>query len=476
MSDAQNILGKITALRQRLEQGRGEEGEPAGLAALAREVAAAAEHEAQLDAAVRPLTLAPGEDGPPLPPQMTSRARRVLELGRDLLVRLRGLADAFTPADPETQPLLGRDEPLARHYRETVAMTDTALRLVPLFPGAAAAQLRLSEGLEAILATVAVRLRALTAGVTRAREEEGRIGRLTDLLRALDAGQPMDAAPFLVIAEEIVTDAADGLPLRFVPADARDPGRFAAGHGLTVARILARVARHDQDLRGRLLEVVLAGLVHDAGMVRVPAEVLGHPGPLTDDERRAVESHCHAGASLVGRLLPDAAWLAEAARGHHERLDGTGYPDGLHAHHLPLLTRLLAVCDVYAALCVARPHRAALDTRTALTDTLLLAEQGQLDRHHAERLLHLSFYPSGSAVELADGSVGVVVATAAPGRDLRNPARPVVALLLDPEGQPLPAPRHLDLLQCEGISIVRTLGAAERRAGLGAFFPEWVSG
>src|SRR5262249_44114080 len=161
-------------------------------------------------------------------------------------------------------------------------------------------------------------------------------------------------------------------------------------------------------------------------------------------------------------LLFNGGGVIEAVAEHHERLDGTGYPAGLRANQISSLARLLAVCDTYAAMCSPRPYRAARETRTALTDTLVLAEQRSLDRNHAERLLQLSFYPVGSAVELADGSVGVVVATHLGRRDLHIPARPVVALLTNSDGQPLPVPQHLDLAQCEGHSIVRTLTPAER--------------
>jgi hypothetical protein len=173
-------------------------------------------------------------------------------------------------------------------------------------------------------------------------------------------------------------------------------------------------------------------------------------------------------------LLPDGAWLAEATLAHHERLDGTGYPSGWRELQLAPLTRLVAVCDVYAALCAPRLHRAARDTRTALADTLLLAEQGALDRYHAERLLQLSFYPVGSVVELGDGAVGVVVATHLGRRDLQTPARPVVALLTDGQGRPLSGPQYLDLAQAEGRSIVRTLSRSERREVLSRSHPELV--
>src|SRR5262249_52141753 len=154
------------------------------------------------------------------------------------------------------------------------------------------------------------------------------------------------------------------------------------------------------------------------------------------------------GAELIQRLLPGGTWLMEAISGHHERLDGTGYPLGLREGQLASLTRLLAVCDVYAALCTPRPQRGALDTRTALTDTLLLAERGFLDRYPAERLVQLSFYPIGTVVELADGAVGVVVATHTSRRDLTTPARPVVALLTDTQRRVSPVPQHVDLAEC----------------------------
>jgi HD-GYP domain-containing protein (c-di-GMP phosphodiesterase class II) len=197
-----------------------------------------------------------------------------------------------------------------------------------------------------------------------------------------------------------------------------------------------------------------------------------HPGPLNDGQRRAVERHTQVGADLAAKLLPSGAWLGETTRGHHERLDGTGYPGGLRDTHIAPLTRLLAVCDVYAAMCSPRPHREARETRTALADTLLMADQGALDPREAERLLLLSFYPVGVAVELADGTVGVVVATHMTPRDLNTPARPVVALLTDDCGHPLPAPRHVDLAVSEGPGIVRTLRAAERRRLLGERYPD----
>jgi hypothetical protein len=386
-----------------------------------------------------------------------------------LLAQLRTLAADFGPSDDTSSP-----SPLAPFYRDTVAMIDTALRTVSLLPDSATVQLRICQGLEVTLDVVATRLRTLLSGVQRHRQEIERIERLADLLIALHGGKSA-AGPFLELAEQTLTDARECGPLRFLEGDPGRPAHCVACHSLTVAQVIARLVQQDPELRHRPQDAILAALVHDVGMLNVPAEVFAQAGPLTEEQRRAVEAHCRLGAERVAGQWPDGAGLAESVEGHHERLDGTGYPDGLRESRIRSLTRLLAVCDVYAALCTARPHRQARGTRTALADTLVLAEQGLLDRQHAEALLHLSFYPVGSVVELAHGAIGVVVATPGPRRDLSSPARPVVALLTDAQGEPLARPHHLDLARCDTHSIVRTLTARERHELLEERFPEWAA-
>jgi hypothetical protein len=477
MSDTQVLLSKIAALRQRLEQAQGLikdagsaaasllDGGPDPVTVLERKVAAGARQHGLLDAGLRQLPGGPGGEGAALPAQLTARAARLLRRCGELLGQLRSLAE---------EPLLqqGEGDPLAALYRETAAMTDTVLRTVQAFPEAPSAQIRLCEGLEVILGVVADRLATLAGAVEGRRRDRGRLDALAALLAALASGGPAELAPLTALAEGVLDDAQQALPLRWLSWGAEDPARFVAAHGLMTAQVCARLTRHDPDWRSRPLEPILAALVHDVGMLRVPAATLAKAGPLDDAERRAVEAHAALGAEAVARLAPQAAWLVEAVAGHHERLDGTGYPAGLRDAQLRPLVRLLAVCDVYAALTSPRPHRPALETRTALTDTLLAAEKGALDRHQAERLLQLSFYPPGTAVELADGALGVVVATHAGRRDLGTPARPVVALVTDARGQSLPAPVHLDLAECEGRSVLRGLTPPERRELLGKHHPE----
>ena len=474
MSETRSLLAKISALRQRLEQAQGLVSEARSAAAeLLGDTplspmlvaAAASDHDAAMDAALRQDV----EDLQHVPRQLSARARRVLERGRDLLCQLRDLADTFAPEGmPPASPLI-------HHYRDTVAMIDTALRTVSLLPDSIATQMHLCQGLEVTLEDVAGRLRTLSASGERRHREDEQIERLAGLLIGLEAGQLLDPLELNRLAEEVLAEARACEPMRFLVDETGTLPRFVACHSLTVARVLARIVRRETDLKSRPLDVLLAALLHDVGMLGVPVEVLASEEPLDIEGRRLIEAHAVAGARQVSMLFPDAPWLADAVASHHERLDGTGYPDGLKGNRIRPLTRLLAVADVYAAFCSDRPHRPARATRTALADTLLLADQGQLDRTCAECLLALSFYPVGSVVEMAHGEVGVVVATPPLRADVSSPGRPVVALLTDSQGQTLARPCHLDLGETESHSIVRSLTSGESAELLGRRFPQWAA-
>lgn len=472
MNTTQVLLEKIAALRQRLVDGECKAASPVGskadpLQQLDRKVAAGSFQSALIDGSTRELFDPAGPPRDP-PPRLSARGLRLLQRGRDLLHELRGLADEPILLDPRT-------DPLASLYQQTAAMLDLALRAAQAIPQAASAQARWCDGLEATLNVVGERLATLLAGLEWRRRNDDLVESLADLLDGLARGSEMRVQAFAPLVEKIIEDARRDQPLRFHHRDAGLPAQFIAAHGLVVAQVLARLTRHEAEWQQRVDEPVLAGLLHDVGMLRVPADILAQPGPLNDDQRRQIEYHPVVGAEILGRLAPGKSWLMEAAVGHHERIDGTGYPAGLREPQIPALTRLVTVADIYAALCCPRPYRSAHDTRTALTDTLLLADQGALDRFAAEKLLDLSFFPVGSVVELADGAVGIVIAAHSARKDLRLTSRPVLAMLTDANGQPLAFPVHLDLAQVDGRSIVRTLPVAEQRELLGGRYPELVT-
>jgi putative nucleotidyltransferase with HDIG domain len=140
-------------------------------------------------------------------------------------------------------------------------------------------------------------------------------------------------------------------------------------HAQEVAR-LAREACHVLGLEADLGEA--AGVLHDVGKLWVPRDVLCARRSLTSAEWALVRAHPVDGEGMVRHAWPDAPEaVLHAVRHHHERVDGSGYPDGLRA--LPLLTAVVAAADVYVALREDRSYRAALGVQAAREMVLKLA-------------------------------------------------------------------------------------------------------
>jgi len=495
MSDTRTLLNRITAFRQRLESMPRlvsdpvpDLNPPANLSSidnLKEKVTAGSRTQAILEQSIRQLR----ETGPspePTPSHLTARARRVLAEAHELIACLKQLADEPLLAGPPAEQGEDQADPLAIFYRETAAMMDPAIRLAQAFPDTPSVQIRLAEGLDGILATVRQRLSALGRALDSRRRDSQQVDTLAQLLVRLDGNEPIDTAGFARLAAEIMADGPTS-PMRFLyaPPSATQsylggrefpaPARFVACHSLTSARVMARMLRLAPDWSDRPFDPIIAMLLHDVGMLRAPIDALASVEALSDMQRRAIEAHARAGAEVVAARLPDFAHLVESIAAHHERLDGTGYPSGLKADQIPPLARLIAAADFYASMCCPRPHRIAHDPRTALTDTLLYAEQNLLDRFAVEKLLIFSFYPVGSVVEMSDGAIGVVAANHQGRNELHLASRPVLNLLIDASGHLLPTPMPMDLAECEGGTVVRTLRAPERARRLGRHYPEWAT-
>jgi response regulator RpfG family c-di-GMP phosphodiesterase len=143
----------------------------------------------------------------------------------------------------------------------------------------------------------------------------------------------------------------------------RDP--YTAGHARRVRSYALRLAEA-LGLEPRLQKLVsLAAKLHDIGKAGVPEAILHKPAALTADEERLIRQHPVIGERILTPIVRHPLVLS-AIRGHHERLDGTGYPDGLCGNQIPLLARLIAIPDCFDALTSSRAYRAALPMSQAL--------------------------------------------------------------------------------------------------------------
>ncbi len=132
---------------------------------------------------------------------------------------------------------------------------------------------------------------------------------------------------------------------------------------------LALAVADELGLRGRdRRDVELTALLHDVGKTRIPRAILDKPGPLTDEEWAVVQTHTLEGEKLLVRLGGRLGEVGEFVRSCRERWDGGGYPDRLRGRDIPLVARIVSVCDAYEAMTSERSYRGAMTQREALAE------------------------------------------------------------------------------------------------------------
>jgi diguanylate cyclase (GGDEF)-like protein len=189
-----------------------------------------------------------------------------------------------------------------------------------------------------------------------------------------------------IVSDGIALRLAEAMASVCVAADGPHPDRATE-----VSLLAARVARRLGHPPRLILRCRLAGLLHDVGNVQLPSSVRSKPGPLDGDEWALVRRHPALGEAVVAAVA-DLRPVAPIVRQHHERYDGTGYPDGLAGADILLEARIVAAADTWSAMASARPHRAALDAEAALLE-LDRAAGTQLDPQVVEALKSVLAHP-----------------------------------------------------------------------------------
>jgi HD-GYP domain-containing protein (c-di-GMP phosphodiesterase class II) len=235
-------------------------------------------------------------------------------------------------------------------------------------------------------------------------------------------------------------------------------------HSVNVC-VLSLVVGTLEGFAGEISELGLGALLHDVGQVRLPRNLIRKKDIFTDQERRLMEQH----PALGGVILEHAESIPNRVRqivvGHHERLNGRGYPLKARGHTISPLSQIVAITDAYDAMITGR-NGVLQKPIDVLRELYLEANAGAFDRELVEKVIRsLGVYPVGSLVELNTGERGVVLAA-----NRSDTLKPTIRLVLTRDGLPLSRGPIVNLAEAEseaiGRQILRTLDPGKERVDI----------
>jgi putative nucleotidyltransferase with HDIG domain len=264
---------------------------------------------------------------------------------------------------------------------------------------------------------------------------------------------PEDISKLASQGQQLAAEVAHSPQVMFCLGKVRTWDEYTYMHSLNVALLGGFLASRMFPGRQDIVECLsVGGILHDLGKARIPQQVLNKPGKLTDNEFTVMKQHPLLGAQLATENGVSDTRILSVIRSHHERFAGGGYPDALLKEYIPVEAKIAAVADVFDALTEKRVYKEPMESRMAVS--IMIESMGAHFDPDVVRVLLLSIglYPPGTAVELSDGSIGVVV-----GSRNKDLVRPQVLIKIDYMGRKLDKIQIIDLSVGTSLFVRRTL-------------------
>ena len=264
-------------------------------------------------------------------------------------------------------------------------------------------------------------------------------GAVKDMFQDARMGRAIDRQVMRAVADDIADSVTRNAGALISLARVKTADEYTYMHSVAVCALMVALARQlglpDDETRA----AGFAGLLHDVGKADIPLEILNKPGRLTDEEFAIVREHPRKGWERLRAAGIDDAVALDVCLHHHERYDGTGYPDRLAGEGISLVARMGAVCDVYDAITSNRPYKAGWDPAESLKR--MASWKGHFDERVFQAFVRsLGIYPVGSLVRLSNGRLAVVVEPSP-----RSLLKPVVKTVFSTRSGERVVPERVDL-------------------------------
>jgi len=224
-------------------------------------------------------------------------------------------------------------------------------------------------------------------------------------------------------------------------------------HSINVAVLAAGIGLALEYEEDKLVDFCASALLHDIGMLRIPLKVITKPSKLDKEEERMVKEHPLYGLELLRKIKNAPKSAATVIHQHHEKMDGTGYPEGKKEEDIAESARIVAILEVYEALTHPRPYRRTKFIPYDAVKMIIQEGKGSFDMELVKIFLNLvTPYPVGSFILLNNGEIGRVVAV-----NEGLAIRPVVEIYFDKEGKPPEKPTRIDLSKSSILHIEKAI-------------------
>ncbi|QPD04852.1 MAG: putative Metal-dependent phosphohydrolase [Candidatus Nitrospira kreftii] len=234
------------------------------------------------------------------------------------------------------------------------------------------------------------------------------------------------------------------------------------------ACILSLIVAIESELDRPLQELVgMGALLHDAGYVRLPRNLVRKRDQCTGQDKTLLEQHCKLGVTLLSERPGMHEDVLRIVREHHERADKSGFPAGLDHDQISRLAQIVGIVDFYDGMVSRRGARPAMIPHDAVRQLFLAGERGQFEKTLVEVMIRsIGVYPVGSLVRLNTGEQAVVV-----GANPQQRLKPLVKVTTDPQGGSYATPIEIDLAAPSSDhtvrSVLRVLDPVRERVNIG---------
>jgi HD-GYP domain-containing protein (c-di-GMP phosphodiesterase class II) len=313
---------------------------------------------------------------------------------------------------------------------------------------------------------------SITVVYAEAQEAVERI--FEDLERGIPPSPEATKVIVLNLLEQVLSDRA-AMATQVAIQKIKQFDRSLTAHALDTCILSLVVAIEDGLDQATQEQVGMGALLHDAGYVRLPRNLVRKRDECTGRDKTLLEQHCKLGVTLLSEHPGMHGDVLRIVREHHERADGSGFPAGLGNDQISRLAQIVGIVDFYDGMISRRGARPAMIPHDAVRQLFLAGERGHFEKSLVELMIRsIGVYPVGSLVRLNTGEQAVVV-----GVNPQQRLKPLVKITTDPQGRSYATPIEVDLTTPSRDHTVRTvlrvLDPTHERVNIGIHLDQTLS-